>query len=205
MRVFFAKLISIVFHPLLMTTYIFIGLLLGLPYSLNFSGELSLRFVSMVLVTTFVIPFIGIVVLRYTRTISNLEMDDRRERFFPFLFISLFYIATTYLFYDKFRFPPIIINILIGVSSTLILLTLITFFWKISAHTLAAGGAVGIFTALLLSQETNLILWVLCTFVFIAGFVGSARLQLHAHDSKQVWTGYLTGFFLNFLIILFLN
>lgn len=188
-----------------MTTYVFIGLLLGLPYAFNFNMELSLRFLSMVIVTTFLIPFVGVILLKYTRTISNLEMDDRKERFFPFLFISLFYIATTYLFYDKFRFPPVIINILIAVCSSLVGLTLITLKWKISAHAIAVSGAVGIFLAILIQTQTNTILWVLSAFVFITGIVGTARLRLQAHDNNQVWAGYLLGFFLNFIIILFLN
>jgi hypothetical protein len=202
---FLAKVISVLFHPLLMTTYVFIGLILALPYSLNLNMDLSVRFISMVLVTTFVIPFIGVVLLKFTRTISNLEMDDRKERFFPFLFISLFYLATTYLFYTKFRFPPIISYILLGVSSSLIVLTLITLFWKISAHAIAVGGAVGIFAALLTNSETNAVLWLLSLFVLIAGLVGTARLRLNAHDNKQVWLGYLLGFCLNFTIVSFLN
>jgi hypothetical protein len=188
-----------------MTTYVFIGLIFALPYSLSFNSDLRVRFISMVLVTTFLIPFMGVFLLKFTRTISNLEMDDRKERFFPFLFISLFYVATTYLFYTKFGFPPIITYILMGISSSLIVLTLITLFWKISAHSIAAGGAVGIFAALLMNSETNASLWVLSLFIVVGGMVGTARLQLNAHDNKQVWFGYLLGFCLNFIIILFLN
>ena len=199
-----AKIISVVFHPLLMTTYVFVGLVLGMPLKLNFSPELSLKFISMVGVTTFFIPMTGILVLKVTRTISKLEMDDRRERFFPFLFITLFYIATTYLFYDRFRFPPVIINILIGVSSSLIVLTAITLYWKISAHAIAAAGAVGIFLALLDGSESDTMKWVLITFLLITGIVASSRLKLNAHSSSQVWVAILIGFSLNFILLLLL-
>ena len=188
-----------------MTSYVYAGLVLGMPLKLNFSSELSLKFLSMVAVTTFAIPLVGIFVLKYTRTISKLEMDDRKERFFPFLFISLFYVATAYLFYDKFRFPPIIINVLITVSVSLIVLTLITLFWKISAHAIACAGAAGIMAALIDGSESDTMLWVLSAFLFITGIVCSSRLKLNAHTISQVWVAIVLGFSLNFILTLLLN
>jgi len=200
-----AKIISVVFHPLLITTYIFGGVLLCMPLSLSFSSSLSWKFLSMIFMTTFLIPFAGVVVLKYTRTISNLQMDDKKERFFPFLFISIFYGVTTYLFWDKFRFPPLVINILISVSISLVLLTAITLYWKISAHAIAISGAAGIFAALLFGVEPTVIHYAVVVSFFLTGIVGAARLRLDAHTDQQVWIGYLIGFLVNFISILILN
>ena len=200
-----AKIISVVFHPLLITTYIFGGVLICMPLTLSFSPSLSWKFLSMIFMTTFLIPFAGIVVLKFTRTISKLEMDDKKERFFPFLFISIFYGVTTYLFWDKFRFPPLVINILISVSISLVILTAITLFWKISAHALAISGAAGIFVALLFGVEPTFVHYAVVVAFLLTGVVGSARLRLNAHTDQQVWIGYLIGFLVNFISILILN
>ncbi len=159
----------------------------------------------MILTTTFVIPLSGIVVLKFTRTIGNLQMDDRKERFFPFLFISLFYGVTTFLFWQKFRFPPFVINTLISISGTLVLLTVVTLYWKISAHTTAISGAAGIYAAFLFGIDPGTIHYALAVVIFFMGAVGAARLKLNAHTTQQVWVGYVVGFLFNFITILTLN
>jgi len=202
---FWAHFISIAFQPLLIPSYIFLGILFFLPYTLNMTGDLAWRFMSMVFMTTFLIPLMGILLLKFTRNISNLNMEDRKERLFPFLFNAIFYGATTYLFWEKFRFPNLVTVILLSVTVSIIILTVVTIWWKVSAHAIAIAGAAGIYLALLLKAEpSNFYYAVVACFLF-CGFVGSARLKLSAHSSLQVWAGFLIGFFVNFLTILMFN
>jgi hypothetical protein len=202
---FWAHFISIVFQPLLIPSYIFLGILLFLPYSLNLTGDLAWKFMSMVFMTTFLIPLMGILLLKFTRNISNLNMEDRKERVFPFLFNAIFYGATTYLFWEKFRFPNLVTLILLSITISIILLTIITIWWKISAHAIAIAGATGIYLALLIKSEPSNFYYAVALCFLCCGLVGSARLKLSAHDSKQVWLGFLIGFFVNFLTILIFN
>lgn len=158
----------------------------------------------MVLMTTFLIPLMGVLLLNFTKTISNLNMEIRRERFFPFFFNSLFYIATTYLFWEKFRFPPLVNYIMVSITLSIVVLTIITLFWKISAHAIAVSGAAGIYFALL-TQTDSSYLYVGLVIVFaLCGLVASARLRLMVHSVSQVWVGIIVGFMLNFLTILIL-
>ncbi len=132
-------------------------------------------------------------------------MISRKERFFPFLLNALLYVGVTYLFWEKFKFPPLVNHILISITLSIISLTIITFFWKISAHTIATAGACGIYFALLLNDQTSQLYLGLAFFFVLSGFVASARLKLQCHDSKQVWAGLLLGFFLNFTTIFILD
>lgn len=200
-----ATIISIVFQPLLLPSYIFLGILYFLPYSFNFTFDLAWRFMVMVFMTTFLIPLMGILLMSFTNSISSVNMINRKERFLPFLFNSLFYIATTYLFWEKFQFPPLVNYILISITLSIIVLTIITFFWKISAHAIATAGACGIYFALLLNDETSQLYIGLALFFALSGFVASARLKLQCHDAKQVWAGLLVGFILNFSTVYILN
>jgi hypothetical protein len=202
---FWAHFISIIFQPLLIPSYIFLGVLIFLPYALNMTGDLAWRFMSMVFMTTFLIPLMGILLLKFTRNITNLNMEDRKERVFPFLFNAIFYGATTYLFWEKFRFPNLVTSILLSITISIVLLTLITIWWKISAHAIAIAGATGIYLALLIQSEPSDFYYAVAACFLFCGMVGSARLKLAAHDSRQVWFGFLIGFFVNFITILILN
>jgi len=94
---------------------------------------------------------------------------------------------------------------MISISLTLVLLTIITLFWKISAHTTGISGTAGIFAALLFGVDTSLIYIALIVTLFLMGLVGAARLALNAHTEKQVWVGYVIGFLFNFTCVLILN
>lgn len=205
MNKFWAHFISIIFQPLLIPSYIFLGILVFIPYSLNMSGDLVWRFLTMIFMTTFLIPLMGILLLKFTRNISNLNMESRKERVFPFLFNAIFYGATTYLFWEKFRFPELVTIILLSITISVVILTIITIWWKISAHAIAIAGATGIYLALLMNSEPSYFYYVVVFSFLCCGLVGSARLRLSAHSSPQVWVGFLVGFSVNFLTILFLN
>ncbi len=200
-----ATFISVVFQPLLLPSYIFLGILYFLPYSFNFTFDLAWRFMVMVFMTTFLIPIMGILLLSYTNSISSINMINRRERYFPFLLNSLLYIGVTYLFWEKFKFPPLVNYILISITISIIVLTIVTFFWKISAHAIATAGAAGIYFALLLTNETTHLYLGLAGFFVLSGLVASARLKLQCHSSQQVWTGLILGFLLNFSTVFILN
>jgi hypothetical protein len=202
---FWAHFISVVFQPLLIPSYIFLGILYFLPYSLNMNGDLAWRFISMIFMTTFLIPRMGILLLKFTQNITNLNMEDRKERVLPFLFNAVFYGATTYLFWEKFRFPNLVTIILLSVTISIVVLTVITIWWKISAHAIAIAGAAGIYMALLIKAEPSNFYYAVAFCFLFSGLVGSARLKLAAHDSPQVWFGFLVGFSLNFITILMLN
>ena len=159
----------------------------------------------MVFMTTFLIPIMGILLLSFTNAISSVDMIQRKERFLPFLFNSLFYISTTYLFWENFQFPALVNYILISITLSIVALTIITFYWKISAHAIASAGACGIYFALLITDETSQLYLGLAVFFVLCGFVASARLKLQCHDAKQVWAGLTLGFILNFLTVFILN
>lgn len=205
MNRFWAHFISVAFQPLLIPSYIFLGILFFLPFSLNMSGDLAWRFMSMIFMTTFLIPLMGILLLKFTRNISNLNMEDRKERVFPFLFNAIFYGATTYLFWVKFRFPDLVTVILLSITISIVILTIVTIWWKVSAHAIAISGATGIYLALLFNADASNFYYAVALCFLFCGLVGSARLKLAAHDSSQVWYGFLIGFFVNFMTILILN
>lgn len=82
--------------------------------------------------------------------------------------------------------------------------TLITFFYKVSIHSLAMWGGIGIIIPLNKAMEQSYLLWPTAGIIIAAGLVMSARLYLDAHTPRQVMVGGLVGFGIGFLGMIFL-
>ena len=147
---------------------------------------------------TFILPMISIILLRLTRNITRLEMDDRRERFWPLIFTTVYYGAATYWMTFQFKVSTPMIALLVGVFVTIVVMTIITFYWKISIHSAGAWGGVGFFIALMQNTiETNMV-WPTIIAILLAGSISTARLYLNAHNLTQILTGGIIGFIICF-------
>lgn len=189
-----ALLLSYAFQPLLIPTLIFVFLLFGIP-EISASQYYNEWFiVMMVFVTTFVIPLLSLLTMKLTGNIASIHMENKDDRVFPFSTISLFYVISTYLFYLKFEIEPVFILTLGCITICVILLTSITFFWKISAHMTGISGFLAIIVAIALKNPTlDLVNFILCG-IMLSGFIGSSRLYLNAHTPKEIFGGFLLGF-----------
>lgn len=191
------------FHPLLMTTYLFLLLLYYLPVMLQ-PIKPSLWIILLIFVTTFALPAINFVMLRLTGSIRDLTMPQRGQRILPFIFISVIYVFVTLMFYWKFPVPNLL-KLMSIISALLVFATIVTFFYKISVHSLAMWGAIGMLLPMNKVSEENTLLIPTAIVIVVAGFVMSSRLALNAHDTKEVLVGSVSGFVIGFfgMIILF--
>ncbi len=194
MRSFMAA-ISSVFHPLLMATYaclIFWWIFPGFFSPVNSAAIPYLIFA--IFTTTFLIPAGSVLLMLYTRKITNLELTNRYERIFPFITIALFYGITTYLFHTKMPVSVGLLNLMTAVSLLIALIALISLFFKISVHATAIWGLCGILTIVViryLGAEGILILLLVFP---AAGLTGMSRLYLGRHSPKEVWAGSAVGY-----------
>ncbi|SIT16897.1 hypothetical protein SAMN05421761_12520 [Belliella pelovolcani] len=193
-----SEIISAVFQPLLMPSLIVGFLLFVLPESEIAGGPNKPLIFLVVVANTFVIPLAILFVMRYNKVIPSLKMEDRKDRVFPFSMISLLYMVTAYAFYVKDWMDYKLIFILFIITICLILLTSISFFWKISAHMLGVGGLLGIILAYSLILSGFNLLYPVLGAIILTGAVGTARLYLNAHTPAQVWAGFLLGFLVCF-------
>ncbi|HCM76043.1 MAG TPA: hypothetical protein DIS90_06660 [Cytophagales bacterium] len=198
-----AKLISVVFHPLLMTTYLFVLLTYFLPVILQ-PARPSLWIIVLIFVTTFALPTVNFLLLKLTGSIQDLSMPDRQQRILPFIFISAIYIFVTLMFYWKFPIPNLL-RLMVIVTTMVVAATIITFFYKLSIHSLAMWGAVGMMLPMNKVSEVNSLLMPTAIVIVLAGLVMSSRLSLNAHTPREVMMGSVAGFSIGFfgMIILF--
>lgn len=198
-----AKAISIVFHPLLMTTYLFLMLTYFLPVVLQ-PARPSLWIILLIFVTTFALPAVNFLMLRLTGSIRDLSMPNREQRILPFIFISIIYVFVTLMFYWKFPIPNLL-RLMMIVTALVVFSTVMTFFYKVSVHSLAMWGAIGMMLAMNKVSEENTLLIPTALVIVCAGLVMSSRLSLDAHTPREILVGSVSGFAIGFfgMIILF--
>lgn len=196
-----SKFISFVCHPALMPTYAFLLAVNFVPIFSDFMPDKQkVHLLRMVFIFTFLLPILGVLLLKKMKIISTYYMENRAERKTP-LFIAIISYYILLQFFHQMNVYVLFNKLLIGALLILILALFISKFWKISLHMLGIGGVTGAFLALhyLFGGNLYLVLLLLCC----SGVVAYARINENAHTLNQVYAGFLVGIFMEFLIFYF--
>jgi len=198
-----AKIISFVFHPLLMATYLVAVLGIFFPAMLMISLKSLKLVVLFVFAFTFFVPAVNLWLFRFFGNITSLQLESQQERKLPFVFISIMYIVVASLFYFKLPFNSNFNKLMLIVATLVVTATVITFFLKVSVHSLAMGGWVGILLPLVrFSPE---LLWPTASIIALSGLVISSRLILNAHTLRETVIGVIAGLLVGYggMVVLF--
>jgi hypothetical protein len=174
-----------------MATYLIIVMGKFFPAMLMIGPDHIWMIASFVFAFTFVLPAINLLLFRYLGSIQSLYLATRRERILPFIFISLMYCLVAFLFYYKLPFSTNFNKLMLIIAALVVVATVITLFYKISVHSLAMGGFIGILFPLIRFSSTLLLPTTL--FVVLTGVVVSSRLMLNAHTPRETLVGCLVG------------
>lgn len=212
----FAYFFSILFHPLIIVTYMLIVLLVVNPYLFGVNSIVGLqRLVLIVFFSTFFIPAFAVFMMRKLDLISSLEMEDRQERTIPFIGTMVFYLWMYWNIHYNPDIPVVFKVAMLGATIGLALCFFINLFTKISAHAAGMGGLVGmmLITVAFYSYGSFLIdlgtigafeintMNLLISFIIIAGLVGTSRLILDAHHIRDISGGFLVGIVTQFIAL----
>ncbi len=187
-----ADVISAVFSPLMIPTYGLVILLCVLGINYDVPLPTSLVITGVVFILTGVLPFIIIRSMVSLKRAKNMDLTDRRERTLPFIAaFALYVVAILYLY--RVNLPLWMLAFMIGGAITLVIATIVSRWWKISAHSAAMGGltAVAAVSSLMLPVGG---MTLLCGVLTASGLVATSRLLLGAHTPAQVYAGWSCGF-----------
>ncbi|HQQ96824.1 MAG TPA: hypothetical protein PLX35_06145 [Cyclobacteriaceae bacterium] len=200
-----AQVISYLFHPLLLCSYLVIVLGIFMPRFYSIPQAALLRFTGFVFVMTFVLPMANLLMLKTTGSLKSWHMVERAERVLPFILISLIYAVVTYMFFYKLRTNLNFNKVMILVTAMVMLGTVATLFQKISIHSLAMAGCVGLLLPLNKVEPMGSMMLPTVVMMVLAGLTMSARLYLQVHTLREVMAGALAGFSVGFfgMILLF--
>ena len=213
-----AQIISVICHPLLMLTYM-LGLLLivnAYMFGINSASEGKLLLVR-VFATTFILPAFAIFLMYRLKLISSVNMTDKQERIGPFIATGIFYLWAFRSILNDSNMPSAFLIAALGTTIGLFACFLINLFFKISLHATGAGGFVGmVLITTWLYDRGPFLMWlpfagvctvsintVLLVSIVLAGAVGTARLVLGAHTSKELYAGFLLGLVSQYIALQF--
>ena len=148
----------------------------------------------MVFIITFLVPALSIGMLRLTASISSMRLEDRRERVMPLFFVTAYYALTVYLFSYKLVLSETLIVLFSAITATILLVAVVTTFFKVSAHAAGIWGVTGLLLSIQIKFPDSRLLWPVFFMMLLSGLINSSRLLLNAHSPKEVMLGSVLGF-----------
>lgn len=192
-----ASVASDVFSPLLMATYAMAVALWLTPMNRLPTGVRGWSTAGVFFITA-LIPGLTVYMLMRAGKVSDASISDRRERPIPFLVSVACYVGASF-YVGALHAPRWLVCFLVAAAAVAVLELIVSLWWKISAHTGAAGGLAGF--VFWLGVRGALIgdpLVLISIAILLVGVLGWARLVLRRHTVGQVLAGALLGFGVEF-------
>jgi membrane-associated phospholipid phosphatase len=187
-----SKIISHIFHPLLVPTVGFLVLFNSGTYLSYLPFNIKAWITSIVFVCTFFIPLMFILFLKYQEIINNIQMTERKDRYIPIIITFLLFVFCFYLI-RRIDIPSMFYSFMLGGLISLLITFFITIRFKISIHMVGLGGLMALIIFISFYLKVNLTFYLILA-ALLAGMTGSARLQLKAHTPVEIYSGFVMGF-----------
>lgn len=198
-----AWMISVVFHPLLMPTFLH-GLVFKFCADLvPMTRTAKVQTLLFIFISTYLLPAMATGLLWVTGIITSLSLEKKSERLIPLLVTGIIYSGVSYIFLNYLDMVQILGFFMGIVAITVVLTASITHFWKISSHMVGIGGLVGFLASVISQTNNHSLLFSLIGSILAAGFVASARLYLQAHNGRQILAGFLLGLSISWTSVYF--
>jgi hypothetical protein len=187
-----ANIISVLLHPLLVTSFACYLVFSSGHYITVFDTGLRNSILLIFFIMTFAIPALTIPIMKYFRFIRNIETDEKNDRITALGVVCVIYLISFY-FMNKVAFPEILMKIIITAIISVAACLVITLFWRISLHACGFGALAGFLVFLFWKFGLDVRMYFF--FVVIAsGLVATARLYLGKHRPPQIYGGWFAGF-----------
>jgi hypothetical protein len=196
-----ARIISHIFHPLFIPFYTFLILLNTNSYfslMIPLKGKLLLS--GIILLTTVLLPFFTSLLLLRMKIIHSFFPQFREERIYLLLNIAIFYYLSFYLLKGT-QVSMIFSYFMLGSTFLVIFALIITFFFRISLHMIGTGAMTGALLGLSLVRSLNVTGFIVSV-ILLAGLTGSARLKIHSQQPSEIYSGFLVGITVMFILFI---
>lgn len=194
-----SHIFSWVLSPVLIPTYAIFTVLWCTTLAVLPAG-LRWNVVAMTWLLTCILPVIAIILLYKMKIISHPGLNNRRERYIPYVLTAVCYLgAAWYMF--RIHAPSWMYMFMVGGAVAAVLSCVVNIWWKISAHLAAMGGYVALLFRIMADNTAVCDIRVLISVaIILTGILGSARIQLRCHTFWQVIAGAANGFLWVYLL-----
>ena len=198
-----SKMLTFVFHPLFVPFYMLLILLnVNTFFAMMIPVKVKLLLSGLVFLTTILLPMLIVYLLYRLKLVKSFYLESREERIYPLLAVAVFYYLTYYLL-KSFSISFIFSYYMLGSTFLTILAMIISFYRKISLHMIGIGGMLGLLMGLSLNLSLDLT-WFVIAVIILGGFLGFARIQSNSHRPSEIYSGFLVGAGVMFLLFIFL-
>lgn len=198
-----ARLLSYIFHPLLIPTYAIFFLVYVNPYLFGTIPSYHSFFIlRTVVLYSVAYPLIVFLLMRLLGFIESYQIKDQKQMILMYMPTAFFFLWTCIVYY-KSEYNEILSDVMLGATIILSLgLFLTAIAEKISIHAMSMGGllAVVLFSANIASFDISLIL---TSTILLAGVIGTSLLLLNKHQPREIYRGYMVGFMCQAIAFLF--
>jgi len=190
---FVAHAISFIVSPVIVpiaTTAILIWLL-------GANGGQTLAALAFTAFAFCVVPLFDILWMVSSGKATSLDLPDRNERTEPLTVTILAGLVGLFVYWQAESAIDLVSILAITFVANLVVVLLINLFWKISVHTIAIGGMLGVVVFMIrpVFGLANLLeAWLVAILALLVPLVMWARLRLRAHTPAQVTVGAALGF-----------
>lgn len=194
-----ARVVSIALHPLFMAIYAVILIYIHTDFKFLFANQF-VQFMTPVLFFSCIIPASGMYFLKLAGIIHNFRLNNKDEWLLPFFVFFMSYGLLFYYFFSAKLYVWFLAIVAIPVI-LLVIYTLISRFWNISAYMIGIGGVIGcVMSVCYYIKGLNLYILFIILFI-LAGCLGVSRLALNKSTPPQVYIGFLIGMAISFLTV----
>jgi hypothetical protein len=190
---FFAQLISYVFHPLFITSYV-MGFLIFFHPSIFVGIDRQMKMLRFIHVFVFdaLFPAFSVFLLWRLKFIDSIHLRTAKERILPYIIAMIFYWWTWNVFKNLSDVPPVAVRFSLGAFLALCGAWMCNIYFKVSMHAVAVGGALMFFFLLSFNDDYTSGLY-LSVALLVTGLVCTARLLTGAHNTFQLYSGLFVG------------
>ncbi len=189
----FGHIVSVIFHPLFIPTYIVAYLLFLHPYA--FAGTTDkyrlFRLFSIIFITAF-LPAFSVFLMKQLNFISSMLLRTQRDRIIPYV-VSMIYYWWAWHVSKNLGDNNAMVAMLLGTFLASIVGMMANIYYKISMHTMAAGVLFAFFLWLSFNGTVAIGIY-LSAATFITGLICTARLLVSDHTPAELYGGLFAGF-----------
>lgn len=199
----FANIISVLLHPVFMPFISCVFLYYYMPESFEgIKPKVLTGWLGMVIINTIMFPVILMLLLKGLGFIKSIYLRDVKERVIPLIGTMVFYFWP-YLVAKNVGAPEAAKILMLGNFWGIVLVFVITIFFKISMHSSGVGSLIGFVVVMsLLSQKMMLlplsIALIICLLIIWARYFGKA------HSAKELALGIVVGILAQIAAFLYL-
>lgn len=190
---FLSKLVSYLLHPVFLPTAMAAAVCwLNISGFAGITTATRLKWIGITGYLTIFFPIITLLLIWKLKFVKSIYLETQKDRIIPLIAVMIYYFWIYQVFSREFH-APLMLNVLfLGAFWGIILLFMGNIFFKMSMHTTAAGGMIGLMLILMFTGQINFLIPFLIT-LLIAGLIGTARMILNAHSPLEIWSGYFAG------------